>query len=63
MSTLRKLQVEIEKTLKRVQEGLSIFDDILEQVRTFRYDLKFGILWPSGTRTYGMLIFFYSFII
>jgi hypothetical protein len=36
MSTLRKLQVEIEKTLKRVQEGLGIFDDILGQVSPCR---------------------------
>jgi len=33
MANLRKLQGEIDKTLKRVQEGMSIFDDIWEQVR------------------------------
>ncbi len=32
MGTLRKLQTEIDKTLKKVAEGLSIFDDIWEQV-------------------------------
>lgn len=33
MSNLRKLQTEIDKTLKRVQEGLQVFDDYWEQVR------------------------------
>lgn len=28
MGTLRKLQTEIDKTLKKVSEGLQIFDDI-----------------------------------
>jgi hypothetical protein len=32
MGTLRKLQTEIDKTLKKVAEGLGIFDDIWEQV-------------------------------
>lgn len=36
MATLRKLQTEIEKTLKRVQEGLQVFDDYWEQVRARR---------------------------
>lgn len=34
MATLRKLQGEIDKTLKRVQEGMAVFDDIWEQVRS-----------------------------
>ncbi|GAB4817698.1 hypothetical protein N2152v2_004744 [Parachlorella kessleri] len=32
MGTLRKLQTEIDKTLKKVAEGLSVFDDIWEQL-------------------------------
>jgi hypothetical protein len=32
MSNLRKLQGEIEKTLKKVQEGLGVFDEIWDQV-------------------------------
>jgi len=32
MGTLRKLQTEIEKTLKKVNEGLEEFDDTLDQV-------------------------------
>ena len=35
MGTLRKLQTEIDKTLKKVAEGLSVFDDIWEQVRAY----------------------------
>lgn len=34
MSSLRKLQQEIEKTLKKVQEGLEVFDDHQEQYDT-----------------------------
>jgi len=34
MSNLRKLQGEIEKTLKKVQEGLGVFDEIWDQVGT-----------------------------
>jgi hypothetical protein len=30
---VRKLQMEIDKTLKKVQEGLGVFDDIWDQVR------------------------------
>lgn len=33
MANLRKLQGEIDKVLKKVQEGLGIFDDIWDQVR------------------------------
>jgi CCR4-NOT transcription complex subunit 3 len=33
MGAARKLQTEIDKTLKKVQEGLAIFDDYWEQVR------------------------------
>lgn len=33
MATLRKLQTEIDKTLKKVQEGMQIFDDFWDQVR------------------------------
>jgi CCR4-NOT transcription complex subunit 3 len=33
MSSIRKLQGEIDKTLKKVQEGLGVFDEIWEQVR------------------------------
>lgn len=32
MSNLRKLQGEIDKTLKKVQEGLGVFDEIWDQV-------------------------------
>jgi CCR4-NOT transcription complex subunit 3 len=32
MATLRKLQVEIEKTLKRIAEGIAVFDDFWEQL-------------------------------
>jgi CCR4-NOT transcription complex subunit 3 len=32
MATLRKLQTEIDKTLKKVQEGLQIFDELWDQV-------------------------------
>ena len=34
MSSLRKLQQEIDKTLKKVQEGLEVFDDHQEQYDT-----------------------------
>lgn len=34
MATLRKLQAEIEKTLKKVAEGLEEYDDIFEQLTT-----------------------------
>ena len=34
MSSLRRLQQEIEKTLKKVQEGLEVFDDHQEQYDT-----------------------------
>jgi len=33
MATLRKLQADIEKVLKKVHEGLEEFDDLFEQVR------------------------------
>ena len=33
MANLRKLQGEIDKTLKKVLEGLGVFDDIWDQVR------------------------------
>ena len=32
MGTLRKLQTEIDKTLKKVNEGLEEFDEIFDQV-------------------------------
>ena len=34
MATLRKLQAEIDKTLKKVSEGLEEYDDIFEQLTT-----------------------------
>ncbi|KDD73432.1 Not1 protein of CCR4-Not complex component, partial [Helicosporidium sp. ATCC 50920] len=33
MGTLRKLQLEIDRTLKKVTEGLQIFDDYLDQLQ------------------------------
>ena len=35
MGTLRKLQTEIDKTSKKVQEGLGIFDDFWDQVSIY----------------------------
>ena len=33
MGATRKLQAEIDRTLKRVTEGLEVFEDIWEKVR------------------------------
>ena len=32
MSLVRKLQVEVERTLKRIDEGLKDFDDLYDKV-------------------------------
>ena len=35
MSNARKLQTEIDRTLKKVEEGIEVFDDIWDKVRPF----------------------------
>ena len=32
MSTARKLQFEIDRTLKKVEEGIELFDDVFQKV-------------------------------
>lgn len=36
MGANRKLQIEIDRTLKKVSEGIDIFDEIWEKVRILR---------------------------
>ena len=40
MGANRKLQIEIDRTLKKVAEGIEVFDEIWEKVRHFLYELS-----------------------
>jgi CCR4-NOT transcription complex subunit 3 len=37
MGAARKMQAEIDRTLKKVQEGIDIFDEIWDKVRLRRF--------------------------
>jgi hypothetical protein len=53
MGTLRKLQTEIDKTSKKVQEGLGIFDDFWDQVSIYTsYNNKHQIIIHAITGHY-----------
>lgn len=58
MGANRKLQIEIDRTLKKVAEGIEVFDEIWEKVRHFLHELS-----SSDAHHQPQYVYFFSFLL